>query len=212
MAFSKLVMLKDKYADIFSKVLGFIGGESSDISEAILRFDSLSNIALISSVSSAVSLDNKKNFCRTIPNDNEQASVMISILNQLNWTCAIGLYANTAYGINGNIVLTNLMSKANYRYSSQVIDDLNATRYFVENSQTDIVLIFSDLKRVQNYFQYLNNVNSKSKKIYIMGDSWVNLLNLNKNTKLNFIILRFFILDTRSFKKQCKVFSWNACN
>ena len=39
---------------------------------------------------------------------------------------------------------------------TRVIDDLNATRYFVENSQTDIVLIFSDLRRVQNYFQYLN--------------------------------------------------------
>ena len=111
-------MLKENYGDIFSKILGFIGGESSHNSQATLRFDSLSNIALISSISSAISLDNKKNFCRTIPNDNEQVSVMISILNQLNLTCAIGLYANTVYGINGNIVLTKLMSKANYGYTS----------------------------------------------------------------------------------------------
>jgi uncharacterized protein YajQ (UPF0234 family) len=175
MAFSKLMMLRENYGSIFNRTLSIIGGISSDISKTILRFVDESKIQVISSISSAVSLNNKDNFCRTIPDDSAQAQVMISILQKMNWTCAIGLYASGEYGTNGDLVLRKLTAKNNIKYSSQAIDDLDITKVnnFVENSQTDVVLIFSDLKKVKNYFSNLNTFNSKSKKVYIMGDSWV---------------------------------------
>jgi hypothetical protein len=185
------MMLKENYGSIFNRTISIIGGISSDISKTILRFVDESKIQVISSISSAVSLNNKDNFCRTIPDDSAQAQVMISILQKMNWTCAIGLYASGEYGTNGDLVLKKLTAKNNIKYSSQAIDDLDITKVnnFVENSQTDVVLIFSDLKKVKNYFSNLNTFNSKSKKVYIMGDSWV------YNFKSNLIFCSFSYLS-----------------
>jgi ABC-type branched-subunit amino acid transport system substrate-binding protein len=173
MAYSKLYILRQYYPDIFGKVIGIIGGSSSDTTKSILRFVDDSKTLVISSIASAISLNNKPNFCRTIPDDLQQAAVMISILAKMNWTCAIGLYSNTEYGVEGDKVLKRLTAENGINYESQTINNLNATKVFVENAKTDIVLIFSDLESMKAYFEYLKNSNSKIKKIYIMGDTWV---------------------------------------
>ena len=167
-------MMRDKYADVFSKTIGIIGS-TSGTSKSILRFVDYSKIQVISGSASAVSLDNKTNFCRAVPDDSQQANVMISILKKMNFTCAVGLYANTEYGINGDAILRVLTTQNEITYSSITIDvDLNATKIFVETSKTDIILVFADLFAIEAYFNYLNKHNSQVKKIYIFGDTWVN--------------------------------------
>ena len=184
-------MMRDSYGDIFSKTIGIIGGSTSGTTKSILRFVDYSKIQVISGAASAVSLNNKTNFCRAVPDDSQQATVMIAILKKMNFTCAVGLYANTEYGINGDAILRELTSQNDINYLSITIDvDLNATKTFVETSKTDIVLVFADLFAIEAYFDYLRKHNSKAKKMYIFSDSWVN--SVLTNIVLNFLLLLFF--------------------
>ena len=168
-------MLRDNYESIFSRTIGIIGGASSDVSNSILRFVDESKIQVISSKATAVSLNNKDSFCRTIPDDSVVANVMIGILQKMNWTCAIGLYATSEYGIQGDLVLKHLTAQNGIKYSSHAIDDLqfNNIKNFVENSETDVVLVYSNLVKTVKYFSNLNEINSNIKKVYIMGHPWV---------------------------------------
>lgn len=93
------------------------------------------------------------------------------------------MYASTEYGNYGNKVLKNLAEQNNITYNGQMIDvnALELAKKFVENAETDIVLVYSDYPTILKYFDYLDRTNSKIKKTYIMTNPSVSKKKKIKN-------------------------------
>lgn len=171
-AYNSLMTFETKYPDLYNKTIAIAGATASGITDSVLKYVSNENIIVVSGVSTSPALTNRTNFCRTVPDDNQQIDVITKIMKTFNWNSAILLYSNSNYGINACKALLNVPYLQ--LFPKMIKNNFDEIASFVETqSQTDIVITFASPTDLIGYFNALKIKDSKMKKLYIGSDYWV---------------------------------------
>lgn len=175
--------LNKKYPDYYSKVVGFIGTSNSDTSTSLSRYAEINgNKIVVSSRASSATLDTVKNFCRTIPNDNEQINVIKKLLIEMKWDCIYLVYSDSNYGTSAfNSFNSSAPGYVNFTGKLMPTNNIAAIENLVfeveGNTNTGVIVFFCSDIDLQEYFKaaqkYKTLYPNSTNKIYIGSDTWV---------------------------------------
>lgn len=167
----------------FDKVIGVIGGQTSEVSVQMASVLRVIQMPQISYLSTSASLSNREKypfFLRTVPSDSTQAEAILQILSKFGWTYASVVYSRGEYGEGGFHQLRTQASRFHVCFASPshrlAKDDSDETYREVVRTllarDASVVVVFANdevtaklMKTVQLHDRY-------SHIVWVGSDGW----------------------------------------
>jgi hypothetical protein len=188
------VYVKDRFIPIGDKILGYIGGWSSDVSKAVADIISRLKYPQISYASTAPILSDRSiypYFLRTPIPDDKQAETILKIVMGLQGNYIQIVHSEGAYGEGGRDLLTNYIKKGkfdmcvaqtiSFKTDTNGSDVLNKLRKF---SKAHIVVLFLGSFDVVQLFKIFNMID-RNEFLFISSEGWGTRFNVSLYGNLN---------------------------
>ena len=169
--------------DVYPLLVGVIGPTFSKLSAPVATVLRPFDIPQISHVSTSSSLSNRESyshFLRTVPPDNLQAAVIVSILKEMKWTLVSALHSNEIYGETGMEEIRNAIEYTTIRMDlDESIEETFSEKDYAElaeklatKSVANVVIFFSLPTFAYNFFRQLAKIETDRKFLWIASDGW----------------------------------------
>ena len=179
----RLGVYKDKvYIPVRDKILGYIGGWSSDVSIAVAEITSRLGYVQISYSSTAPGLSSRTLypfFLRTATPDEVQADTMLKIVSEIGVDFVQILYSKSAYGEGGRDMIIDAINDGNYSVcvaQAIAITQITYQREVIEsiNQQPDakVILMFVSSLELVWLLPVLNDAFQNSNFLFIASEEW----------------------------------------
>ncbi|WAR04257.1 GRM7-like protein [Mya arenaria] len=185
------VYVSGRYEPVHDKILGYVGGWTSDVSTAIAQITSRLHYVQVSYASTAASLSRRQQypyFLRVPSSDAEQVRVMLNIVRDLGGKMIQIMYSETLYGEDGRNLLKALAGQDDVNIcvaneipvsSSTTGDDV--IRLLRKTPEARMVVLFVASSHISNFIEALNNdLDSNNEFLFIGSEEW----GLRQNMKL----------------------------
>ncbi|XP_067943479.1 uncharacterized protein [Watersipora subatra] len=197
----------------------FIGDASSGVSLVLQTYLSLFNIPQISYRSTSIWLSDSFRypmFLRTVPSDEEQARLMVDILQQNDWSNIGLIQSNTVYGQTGGNLVLKYASKAEIcvsyhkiiNGSQESINELaDSTRITAMKSELPrVIVIFAEERLIADFLRRIQLTDpqwNERGNILIGSESWNKLTNVIEGVEK-------FVYGSLTFAFSDDTYSWTV--
>lgn len=167
----------------FGRVIGVIGGQSSQVSIQVANLLRIFHIPQISYLSTSPTLSNKElfgYFFRTVPSDINQVETILEILKAFEWTYVSLVYTNTDYGNKGVEELEKFAPK--YKVCFATSQRINVEQYqeidydrVIQNlfkTSAKVVVMFADKKSARRLMAAVKRQQAVDRFVWIGSDGW----------------------------------------
>ncbi|XP_033109263.1 uncharacterized protein LOC117110613 [Anneissia japonica] len=154
---SKAVEYRSGFPRDSIRVIGIIGGETSDTSVEIADVTTPLDISQISYAATSEALNDIAKypyFMRTVPTDSDQALALVSVIKDFHWSYISVVYSNDGYGIDMLREFSKISQKSRICIAMKVKatngDFDSSVRKLLTNTQSQVVvLLTSDIDTKQ---------------------------------------------------------------
>ncbi|KAH3690224.1 hypothetical protein DPMN_194986 [Dreissena polymorpha] len=182
------------YERVADKILGYVGGLSSDVSTASAKITSRLGLVQISYASTAPSLSDRDlypYFLRVPGADDVQAATLLKIVKDLGGSTIQVIYAKTIYGEGGRRLIQTLAGKPEYSIcigneigvstDTQAATIVESLRKFKE---AQIVVVFITWVEMQHIIGYMNEQLALNEFLFIASEGWGLSINMTQYRNL----------------------------
>lgn len=174
------VYMNGAYVPVGEKILGYVGGWTSDVSTAVARITGRLGYVQIAYGSTATSLSRRTEFpyfMRIPTADNEQAKALLKIVKQLDASVIQIVYSKTIYGEGGRNNVKEFAKTSDICIGNEIAVDNSTTgeelvRQLRTAPDVKIVIIFMAVPHIQNVIAGLNSRLVRHEFLFVASDEW----------------------------------------
>ncbi|XP_064642752.1 metabotropic glutamate receptor 2-like [Lineus longissimus] len=172
-----------------TKIVGIVGGASSEVSIQVASFLRLFQIPQVSYLSTSPDLSNSEKFgyfLRTVPSDVNQALAIIRILKHFGWEYVSIVYDDTNYGLKGSGALETFADAFGICIATRVKVDsslrgdsdeamahyIGVMRQLMQKNHARVVIVYSDYPQAKMLFRAAKQLNVVGMFTWIGSDGW----------------------------------------
>ena len=180
------------YIPVADKIIGYIGGWTSDISKAVAEISTRLHIPQISYASTASSLSRRslyKYFLRIPTPDSQQAKFMVDLVKEHIKTNFVQiLYSESEYGEGGRDILMAQAAEVGICVTqtigiNETVDVGAVTRQLREQKDANLVFVFVSSTGVDRILKELNNGIEQGEFLFIASEAWGRRFNVGSFSK-----------------------------